>query len=185
MLLAAVLGSMTSACAPMHSDARSVPTEQQARRMLEDAYAANRAAFLAKDLTAILAQRAPDFHAVTPDGATHSAAEMAQATQNLLNNVLEWRDISFQLGRIWRAADGLSVDVQQHTARMVRRDGRIRQLENWVTQRETWVRTPQGLKIRRVENIRDQCVLVDGALRDASQQAGCRARGVRFAPAPS
>ena len=57
------------------------------------------------------------------------------------------------------------------------RDGQLRRLENWVTQRETWVETPDGLKIRRVDNIRNQCVLIYGNPRDAGQEAAC-SRGV-------
>jgi hypothetical protein len=177
-MLSLALGAWADAPSPRSSRSSSAITEAQARALLEQAYAQNRAAFKAKDLTAILAQRTADFHAITPDGVTHDAAEMSEATRRLLANVIEFTDISFKLGPVALTKDDIAVDVEQHTIRRQMRDGVERRLENWVTQRETWIRSGDGLKIRMVDNLRDQCVLVDGAPRDASQEAACKKRGV-------
>jgi hypothetical protein len=123
----------------------------------------NRQALMQNDETAILALRAPDFHVVTPDRVTHDAGEMRDFAHNLVVNVQKWEDLSFAVGDISQNGDEISADVQQHSISLQRRnDGNIHRIENWVTQRETWVETPQGLRMRRVENIRDQRVLIDG-----------------------
>jgi hypothetical protein len=82
--------------------------------------------------------------------------------QHLLANVQQWEALSFELGDIREAGDEVSADVRQHTIRRQLRDGAVRTIENRVTQRETWRRTPAGLRVRRVDNIRDQVVLIDG-----------------------
>lgn len=132
------------------------------RQELEQAYERNRQALLARDLAGVLALRTSDFHVVTPDGATHDAREMADFSRNLLENVVSWEALSFDILSIEDHGDEIGADIRQHSNRMMRRDDAIRRVENWVTQRETWVRTPEGLRLRRVDNIRDQRVLIDG-----------------------
>jgi ketosteroid isomerase-like protein len=133
------------------------------RQELEQAYELNRRALLARDLNAVLALRTPDFSAITPDGVTHGSQEMAEFSRNLLANVEQWLALSFDILSLEERGDEVSADVRQHTIRMQRRnDGKVHRIENWVTQRETWVRTSQGWKMRRVDNMRDQKVLIDG-----------------------
>jgi ketosteroid isomerase-like protein len=150
----------------------------EARRLLEAAYAENRRAHLAKDLDAVLRQRSPDFQAILPDGRVVTAEQQAEASRNLLDNVEEWVDLTLSLGEARIAGDALAVDVTQHTIRRQMRDGAVRRIENWVIQTETWVRTPDGLRIRRVENIRDQCVLIEGRIREGIDPEACRRHGV-------
>ena len=170
------LGSVTG-CAP--TPAASSPLSQaDARALLEQAYAENRRAHLAKDLDAVLRQRTPDFQAILPDGRVVTAAQQAESSRNLLANVVEWVGLTFDLGDIRINGDELSVDVTQHTIRRQMRDGALRRIENWVVQTETWVPTPDGLRIRRVENIRDQCVLIDGTIREGIDPEACRRHGV-------
>jgi ketosteroid isomerase-like protein len=149
----------------------------EARQLLEAAYAENRRAHLAKDLDAVLRQRSPDFQAILPDGRVVTAEQQAEASRNLLANV-EWVDLTLALGEVRVMGDALAVDVTQHTIRRQVREGAVRRIENWVIQTETWVRTPHGLRIRRVENIRDQCVLIDGRIREGINPQACRRHGV-------
>jgi hypothetical protein len=130
------------------------------------AYDANRRALLANDPEAALALRTADFHVITPDGGNHDAAEMAAFSRNLLAGVERWEALSFDIQALRQDGNEALADVRQHSIRMMRRaGGKIERVENWVTQRETWIRTPAGWKIRRVDNIRDQRVLIDGVLR--------------------
>ena len=138
---------------------------ESVRQQLEQAYERNRQALLARDLAAVLALRTPDFEVITPDGAVHDAAEMSAFSRNLLENLVEWRALEFDILSIDEQEGEIRADIRQHSSRMMRRDGAIRHIENWVTQRESWVRTPDGLRIRRVDNIRDQRVLIDGVPR--------------------
>ena len=51
----------------------------------------------------------------------------------------------------------------QHLVRMsLRNDNKVHRVETWVTQRERWRLTPDGWKLAKVDDIRDQKRLVDG-----------------------
>lgn len=164
---ALALGGSPAAPATMPSAAPAAPPAEAAlRRELEAAYEKNRQALLARDPAAVIALRTPDFSVVTPDSAVHGAAEMADFSRNLLANVERWEALSFDIGAIARQGDEAAADVRQHSIRMMRRPGGvIQRVENWVVQRETWRRTPEGWRMRRVDNIRDQRVLIDGVPR--------------------
>jgi hypothetical protein len=161
VLILLASGAVASASAANQPPSPSAAAESL-RPSLEDAYEKLRQAMLAKDAEAVIAMRTADFHAVTPDGATHGPEEMAGFTRNLLANLVEWIAASYKVGPVERNGDELSADIGQHSIRMMRRPDGIHRIENWVTQRETWLITPEGLKIRRVDNIRDQRVLIDG-----------------------
>jgi ketosteroid isomerase-like protein len=141
-------------------------SDAQVRSALEAAYARNREALLARDLAAVLALRTPDFAVVTPDGAVHGYEEMAAFSRNLLENVERWEALSFDIQSVARTGAEAAAEVRQHSIRMMRRpEGKIQRVENWVTQRETWRLTADGWRIARVDNIRDQRVLIDGVPR--------------------
>lgn len=179
LLLLALAGWEVAGCATVPEPASAAGLSQaQARRLLEAAYAENRRAHLARDLEAVLRQRAPDFQAVLPDGRIVTAEQQAEASRNLLANVVEWVGLTLDLGEIRIDGDELSVDVTQHTIRRQMRDGALRRIENWVIQTETWVVTPDGPRIRRVDNLRDQCVLIDGRIREGISPEACRRYGV-------
>jgi hypothetical protein len=163
--LLALLAACATAPAPSAS-ARAEPAPGQAvRAELETAYERNRQALLARDLAGVLALRSPDFHVVTPDGARHDAEEMAAFSRNLLENLVGWEALTFEILAIEESGGEIRAEVRQHSIRNMRRDGGVRRVENWVTQRETWIRGPEGLRISRVDNIRDQRVLIDGVPR--------------------
>jgi ketosteroid isomerase-like protein len=167
-LALAVAALMAGGCTPAPAAPPTAPaaSEQSVRKALEAAYERNRQALLARDPAAVLALRTEDFHVVTPDGATHGPQEMADFTRNLLANVERWEALSFDIDSIARQGNEAAAEVRQHSIRMMRRpEGRIQRVENWVNQRETWAITAQGWKLRRVDSIRDQRVLIDGVPR--------------------
>ena len=135
------------------------------RRELEQAYELNRQAFLREDLEAIMALRTDDFHTVgpPPDGQTRDRAAMRQYTEGLLNGIERWDTLTFAIDSLEIVGDEARVIMRQHLVRMaLRPDGKVHHVETWATQRETWLRTPQGWKLRRVDGVRDQRRLVDG-----------------------
>ena len=150
----------------------------EARRLLEAAYAEQRSAMLSKNVEAVLRLRTADFQAILPDGRVVTAEQQAAGTRDLLANVVEWVALRNDLGEIRINGDELAVEVTQHTIRRQMRDGVMRRIANWVMQTETWVRTPEGLRVRRVDNIRNQCVLIDGKIRDGINPEACRLYGV-------
>jgi dipeptidyl aminopeptidase/acylaminoacyl peptidase len=117
-----------------------------------------------------MALRTDDFHAVTPDSAVHDRAEMEQSTHALLDGIDRWIALSFDIDSLEVSGDLARAVVRQHADRMARRsDGLVHHVETWVTQREIWRRTSAGWKLYRVDNIRDQRRLIDGATAAAGQ----------------
>jgi ketosteroid isomerase-like protein len=151
--------------APAASPIAAATSGAALRRELEQAYEANRQALLARDAAGVIAHRTADFAAVTPDGKVHGAEEMAAFSRGMLANIEKWEALSFDILSVAPTADGAAAEVRQHSIRVQRRDGATRRIENWVTQRETWRRTAEGWRIARVDNIRDQKVLIDGVPR--------------------
>jgi len=145
---------------------RSIPLAE-GRKGIEEGYARNRAAFLAKDVKAVMALRTDDFHTIGPDGTTKDRSAMEMYTVGLLNSIDRWITIEFTI-------DSLSLDskkrpleaeaiMRQHLVRMaLRPDNKVHHVETWATQRERWRWTPDGWKLAKVDGVRDMKRLVDG-----------------------
>ncbi|HEU4478784.1 MAG TPA: hypothetical protein VFR80_09715 [Pyrinomonadaceae bacterium] len=132
------------------------------RKAIEDWYARNMAAFEAKNVLAIMALRADDFHTITPDGKVNTRADMETRTRVLLDRIDHFIGQDNQIGTIEVEGDLASADITQKTVRMQRfPDGRLHKVESVVVQRETWKKTAEGWKLYRVDNIRDGSLLVD------------------------
>lgn len=164
------------------------------RRALEAWYQRNMAAFAAKDVPAIMALRTDDFHTLTPDGQTHTRAQMETRTIGFLHGTDHFVSQQNDIGTIelstgcFPAAQSsqrpndsaacnasmqwASADVHQHVIRVARLpDGNLHTVEASVTQRETWRLTPDGWKLYMVDNIRDGPLLVDGQPRESGKPA--------------
>ena len=133
------------------------------RRELAKWYDENRRAFFEKDVSALMALRSHDFHSVTPDGVVHERPEMEQSTRAFLNGIDRWIAQTIDIDSVEVTGELARAVVHQHLDRMaLRSDGRVHHVQTWVTQRETWRRTPEGWKLYRVDNLRDQRRLIDG-----------------------
>jgi ketosteroid isomerase-like protein len=133
------------------------------RADLEKAYQENTAAFLRWDLAAVMALRAPDFHTVTPDGATQDRQAMEQYIGGIMNGIKKWNRIDFTIDSLDVRGDTAFATVSQHVDRQaLRPDNLVHHVETWVTQRETWVRRDARWLMWRVDQLRNQRRLVDG-----------------------
>jgi ketosteroid isomerase-like protein len=154
--------------AALPASAQSTPTKpaqslQQVRAELERAYEANTAAFMRWDPAAVMALRAPDFHTVTPDGATQDRQAMEQYITGIMNGVRKWNRIDFTIDSLDVDGDTAFAIVSQHVDRMaLRPDNLVHHVETWVTQRETWVKHDARWLMWRVDRLRNQRRLVDG-----------------------
>jgi ketosteroid isomerase-like protein len=149
--------------APPPSQPTGTADTSAVRRELEHWYDENTRAFRAEDVDAIMALRTEDFQAVTPDGKVQDRAAMEHYTIGLLNGIDRWISLSFDIDSLEVTGDLARATVRQHLVRMaLRPDGLVHHVETWVTQRETWRRTPGGWKLYRVDSVRDQRRLVDG-----------------------
>ena len=164
-LIALILISGAAPCASAQSTERTdtVPAPRAVRAELEGAYKANTDAFMRKDVAAVMALRAPDFHTVTPDGTTRDRAAMALYTTGIVNGVRTWNKIEFTIDSLDVRGDTALAIVSQHLDRMaLRPDNLVHHVETWVTQRETWVRYQSRWLMWRVDQLRNQRRLVDG-----------------------
>jgi ketosteroid isomerase-like protein len=136
---------------------------RQVHAELEQAYKENTAAFMRWDVAAVMALRAPDFHAVTQDGATQDRRAMELYITGIMNGVRQWNRIDFTIDSLDVRGDTAFAIVSQHVDRMALRPGAlVHHVETWVTQREAWVRHGSRWLMWRVDQLRNQRRLVDG-----------------------
>ena len=126
-------------------------------------YQQNTSAYQRYDLDAIMALRAPDFHAIGPDGTTRDRAAMELYIRGILNGVKQWNRLTFSLDSLRVSGDTAFAIVSQYVDRMaLRPDNAVHHVETWVTQREAWIRSNGKWLMWRVDQIRNQRRLVDG-----------------------
>jgi ketosteroid isomerase-like protein len=157
---------LAACCVPLAAFAQTpagAADTSMVRREISQWYEENRRAFFAKDFNAIMALRTADVHSVTPDGVVHDRAEMELSTRGFLNGIDRWITQSIEIDSLEVIGDLARAIVRQHLDRMaLRSDGLVHHVQTWVTQRETWRRTPSGWKLYRVDSLRDQRRLIDG-----------------------
>jgi hypothetical protein len=135
------------------------------RGELEKWYADNTAAYMRKDLGAIMALRAAEFHSITPDGRVNDYDAMKNYIEGLLNGIQKWNDLKFELDSVHVSSNGdtATAIVKQYVDRIaLRPDNQYHHVQTWVTQRESWLRKTDGWRMWRVDQLRDQRRLVDG-----------------------
>jgi ketosteroid isomerase-like protein len=156
-----VITMTTVACRTQAPSATLEPST--VRQELERRYELNRQAFLKEDVDAIMALRTDDFHTVGPDNQLRDRAAMRRYTEGLLNGITRWNDLTTEIDSLEIVGNEARVTMRQHLDRMaLRPDGKLHHVETWATQREIWIRTPAGWKLRRVDSVSDQRRLVDG-----------------------
>ena len=157
-ILAAAVLALAGDATPKHKD-KSKPV----RHALEQVYAQLEAAIEKDDAEAILAFRDPAFVAIDAQGRTLSAEDMRNRTTQMVSAIQPPIDAGFSLGIIdLNGDDEAVVTVRQSFSRMQRMADKLRKVDTSVTQEETWVRTPQGWKLRFVQHERDMQWHVDG-----------------------
>lgn len=135
------------------------------RSELEKWYADNTAAYMRKDLVAIMALRAAEFHSITPDGRVNDYDAMKNYIEGLLNGIQKWNDLKFTLDSLHLSSNGdtATAIVKQYVDRIaLRADKQYHHVQTWVTQRESWLKKAEGWRMWRVDQLRDQRRLVDG-----------------------
>lgn len=161
VLTAGVLTACMSA--PASSRSAAVATVADVRAELTRLYKENAEFYERGDLAAVMRLRAPDFHALTPDGLRRDRATMEQYIQGVMNAVRKWNSQAVTIDSLHVVGDTAYAIVTQHLDRMaLRSDNQVHHVETWVTQRETWVRHAGAWLMWRVDQLRNQRRLVDG-----------------------
>jgi len=131
-------------------------SEQRLQREIQAEYDKLGAAFSRQDLDAVLSFRTDDFQTFPPNGdAPTTTAEMKEYTRNwlLVQNKPPIKVRMTVESLEVRSKDEVAAHVLQWASRYQDRDGKLVHVVHEVRQRETWVRTPAGWKIRRVDQI--------------------------------
>ena len=139
------------------------------RRELDARYAENSAAFAARDSGRVYRLRAPTFHTETPDGRTHSFADMKAYTARLFGMIARFDTISFRIDSLSLRGDTAVAIVYQYTSRLQHLPStpaaEVHRVAAAVRQREQWVPGREGWLLWRVDQVRDQGLWIDGVLR--------------------
>jgi hypothetical protein len=136
----------------------SQPNDNSVRAALERRYEELARATERRDLAAFLAIRHETFHSVLPDGRIAGPVDMAAYSKQFFAGVLPPVSVKFTIRALSVSADGMiaAADVFQEVSRFREIDGRRQKLDTSVVQRETWIKTDEGWKLKLVDNIRDQ-----------------------------
>jgi ketosteroid isomerase-like protein len=144
-----------------------VTATQSAEREIRAQYDKLERAFAAQDMAAILSVRHPDLEVFGPDGQYDDYARMAEYTRQwLITNKPPIETRFTMLSTEVISPDAIAVHVLQRASRYQEREGKLRRVEHEVTQRETWVRTADGWKMRKVDQIdlKNRKRWIDGVL---------------------
>jgi ketosteroid isomerase-like protein len=141
----------------------SAQLTRNVRAELEKAYRENADAYMRGDISAVMALRAPDFHAVGPDGTIRDRQAMELYMSGIMNGVRQWNSMQLTIDSIDVRGDTAFVTMRQHLDRMaLRPDNLVHHVESWATQREIWVWSGSRWLMWRVDQVRNQKRLVDG-----------------------
>jgi len=137
------------------------------RREFEAIYAEGVRAMKNNDVEAMLATISPDFTAVLPDGQIMNYETIKNYIRRGSQQFVEIGDLRITLESLTVKRNEVIVEARQYFPRKQRlRDGKIHDVFSSVLQTETWVKTTEGWKKRKVENEREQIFTVDGKSHD-------------------
>jgi len=135
-----------------------------ARREIEARYAELSAAVRNQDFAAYQALHAENFSARLSDGEVHNGAQMERRARALFGRIAAPISLSNQIELLILMDNEAIAIVHQKFSRTQQLAGELHLIETSTTQRETWVRTADGWKLKFVDNIHEQQTLVDGLL---------------------
>jgi hypothetical protein len=117
-----------------------------------------------RDLKAIAELKTADFHAIFPDGKVGDVTQMQQYTKQFIESNQPPFNIRNTIQKLTVSENKLVavVEVFQEISRTRELAGKIRKVDTNVKQRETWVKTLAGWKLKSVDNVHDQKRFVDG-----------------------
>jgi hypothetical protein len=116
------------------------------------------------DAEAQVAMVSPDYSATEPNGQTLTYDQIVAYIRGGPQQIISVQDFNAIIESLTIRGDEAIVDARQknfsRTQRL--RDGNVHNVLTGVLQREIWVKTAKGWKLRRVDNLRERIFLVDG-----------------------
>lgn len=146
----------------------SVPVQTQddaaVKKELEAQYKKLTEAHDRKDLKAIVALKTSDFHTFFPDGRIGDSKLMEEYSRNFLERNQPPFNQRITIQKLTVSSNKLIAvaEVLQELARYQDLEGKRRKVETSVVQREIWAKTPEGWKLKSVDNTREHKTFVDG-----------------------
>lgn len=182
LALVLVLGTSVAAAQPSVTDTEkdnqckfkaigdSVQMQDKSRRCvtvlkeLEAVFAERVKAVKNIDAEAQVAQVSPDYSATEPNGQTLTYEQIVAYIRLGPQQIISVQDFNVTIESLTIRGDEAIVDArQQNYSRTQRlRDGNVHNVLTGVLQREIWVKTAKGWKLKRVDNLRERKFLVDG-----------------------
>lgn len=163
--LALLAIALAGAGSDVRLSGKTAPTDCEVvrvQRELESRYAQLAEANRRKDLDALLALRTKDYVAEMPGGITFDYNALANYSGAMLQQVERIATLSNTILKLSLDGDVAIATVFQQFSRTQMKAGRLRNVETTAIQDETWVRTPEGWKNRRVAKIHARKWYVDG-----------------------
>jgi hypothetical protein len=151
-------------CAPHRasSDA-AVDSAAVVSKELAARYRENQAGFTARDPDRVMRLRHPAFHTITEDGIVSTRERMYQRTRDFIARIERFDSLSETITALTLNGDTAHAVVDQRTVRQQRlQDGALHEVRTSVVQRESWIRSPEGWLLWRVDSIQPGVTLVDG-----------------------
>jgi hypothetical protein len=133
------------------------------KRELAERYRENEAGFFSRDADRVMRLRHLDFHAILPDGRVSNREQMYERTRTFIGRVERFDSLTENIIALTLSGDTALALVDQRTVRQQRfPDGTLHEIRTSVVQRESWIRTPDGWLMWRVDQIQPGPTLVDG-----------------------
>ena len=139
------------------------------RRALEEQYAKIAEANKNKDLAALLALRTRDFSVKMPNGETWSYEQSAAYSKRAFEQVQSIISLSNTIETLTITDNEAAAVVHQQWSRMQMMKGKLRRVDTSAVQRETWVNTPDGWRLKLIDDIHPGVWVVDGKRVDPSK----------------
>ena len=132
------------------------------RKELEIQYARLAEAVEHRDHAAFQALRTADFHTVDEQGRPQTPQEMSDRARAMLASIQPPIKTTNTIGTIDVQGNDAKATVRQYFSKMLQLAGKLRKVETYVTQDETWTKTEDGWKLKFVDGVRDAESYVDG-----------------------
>jgi hypothetical protein len=148
-----------------HSRAPAAPVDSVVvvHAELAARYRENEAGFFARDPDRVMRLRHPAFHTITPDRTVSTREQMYQRTREFIGRIERFDSLSETITALTLSGDTAHAVVDQRTVRRQRLgDGVLHEVRSSVVQRESWIRSPEGWLLWRVDEIQPGTILVDG-----------------------
>lgn len=158
MFLSAVLLTVSCGSSGLAQD------DAEVRQELEVQYKRLAEAHDRKDPKTIANLKTSDFHAIFPDGRVGDVKVMEQYTKQFIESNQPPFKIRNTIQKLTVSENKFIAvaEVVQEASRTRELAGKVRKVDTSVIQRETWVKTLEGWKLKSVDNVRDQKRFVDG-----------------------